>query len=40
MLMYSIQMLLTNDIIFNHNDVEYMRFNATDDELQLSKNIE
>ena len=30
----------TNDIIFNHNDVEYMRFNASDDELQLSKNIE
>ena len=32
--------IITNDIIFNHNDVEYMRFNATDDELQLSKNIE
>ena len=32
--------VITNDIIFNHNDVEYMRFNATDDELQLSKNIE
>ena len=32
--------IITNDIIFNHNDVEYMRFNASDDELQLSKNIE
>ena len=32
--------VITNDIIFNHNDVEYMRFNATDDEIQLSKNIE
>ena len=32
--------IITNDIIFNHNDNEYMRFNATDDELQLSKNID
>ena len=32
--------VITNDIMFNHNDVEYMRFNATDDEIQLSKNIE
>ena len=32
--------VIANDIIFNHNDIEYMRFNATDDELQLSKNIE
>ena len=32
--------VITNDIVFNHNDVEYMRFNVTDDELQLSKNIE
>ena len=32
--------VITNDIIFNHNDVEYMRFKASDDELQLSKNIE
>ena len=32
--------VITNDILFNHNDVEYMRFNATDDELQLSKYIE
>ena len=32
--------IITNDIIFNHNDNEYMRFNATDDEIQLSKNIE
>ena len=32
--------VITNDFIFNHNDVEYMRFKASDDELQLSKNIE
>ena len=32
--------ITTNDIVFNHNDVEYMRFNATDDEIQLSKNID
>ena len=32
--------IITNDIVFKHNDVEYLRFNATDDELQLSKNIE
>ena len=32
--------VITNDIIFYHNDNEYMRFNATNDELQLSKNIE
>ena len=32
--------VITNDIVFNHNDVEYMRFNATDDEIQLSKHIE
>ena len=32
--------ITTNDIVFKHNDVEYMRFNATDDELQLSKNID
>ena len=32
--------VISNDIIFNHNDVEYMRFNVTDDEIQLSKNIE
>ena len=32
--------VITNDIVFKHNDVEYMRFNATDDEIQLSKNIE
>ena len=29
--------ITTNDIVFNHNDNEYMRFIATDDELQLSK---
>ena len=32
--------ITTNDIVFNHNDNEYMRFNATDDELRLSKNID
>ena len=32
--------ITTNDIVFKHNDVEYMRFNATDDEIQLSKNID
>ena len=32
--------IIANDIIFKHNDVEYMRFNATDDEIQLSKNID
>ena len=32
--------ITTNDIVFNHNDNEYMRFNATDDELQLSKNMD
>ena len=32
--------IITNDIIFNHNDNEYMRFNATDDEIQLSKDID
>ena len=30
----------TNDIVFNHNDNEYMRFNATDDSLNLSKNLD
>ena len=32
--------VITNDIIFKHNDIEYMRFNVSDDEIQLSKNIE
>ena len=32
--------ITTNDIVFKHNDVEYMRFNITDDEIQLSKNID
>ena len=32
--------IITNDIVFKHNDVEYMRFNVSNDELQLSKNIE
>lgn len=27
----------SRDIIFKHSDVEYQRFNVTDDELQLSK---
>ena len=39
MLTYSNSNVITNDIIFNHNDVEYMRFKASDDELQLSKKI-
>ena len=32
--------VIANDIIFKHNDIEYMRFNTTDDEIQLSKNLE
>ena len=32
--------VIANDIVFNHNDVEYMRFNVSDDEIQISKNIE
>ena len=32
--------IITNDIVFKHNDVEYQRYNATDDEIQLSKNID
>ena len=32
--------VITNDIVFNHNDNEYMRYNATDDEIQLSKDID
>ena len=32
--------VITNDIVFNRNDNEYMRFSATDDELQLSKNMD
>ena len=31
--------VITNDIIFNHNDVEYMRFNATNDTIDLSKEL-
>ena len=31
--------IITNDIVFNHNDVEYMRFNATDDTIDLSKEL-
>ena len=32
--------VITNDIVFNHNDNEYLRFNSTDDEIQLSKDID
>ena len=32
--------VITNDIIFNHNDVEYMRFSVSDDSLNLSKNLD
>ena len=32
--------VITNDIVFNHNDIEYTRYNATDDEIQLSKDID
>ena len=32
--------ITTNDIVFKHNDVEYMIFNATDDSLNLSKNLD
>ena len=31
--------ITTNDIVFKHNDVEYMRFNATDDTIDLSKEL-
>ena len=31
--------ITTNDIVFMHNDVEYMRFNATDDTIDLSKEL-
>ena len=30
--------ITTRDIVFNHNHVEYQRFNATEDEIQTSKN--
>ena len=29
--------IITNDIVFNHNDVEYQRFSVSDDSLNLSK---
>ena len=32
--------ITTNDIVLKHNDVEYMRFNPTDDSLNLSKNLD
>ena len=31
--------IITNDIVFKHNDVEYMRFNATNDSIDLSKEL-
>ena len=31
--------VIANDIVFNHNDVEYMRFNATNDTIDLSKEL-
>ena len=31
--------LITNDIIYKHNDVEYVRFNATNDTIDLSKEL-
>ena len=31
--------ITTNDIVFKHNDVEYMRFNATNDTIDLSKEL-
>ena len=31
--------IITNDIVFKHNNVEYMRFNATDDTIDLSKEL-
>ena len=31
--------IITNDIVFNHNDVEYMRFKATNDTIDLSKEL-
>ena len=31
--------VITNDIVFNHNDNEYMRFNATNDTIDLSKEL-
>ena len=31
--------IITNDIVFKHNDVEYMRFNVTNDTIDLSKEL-
>ena len=31
--------VVTNDIVFKHNDVEYMRLNATNDTIDLSKEL-
>ena len=31
--------VITNDIVFKHNDVEYMRFNATNGTIDLSKEL-
>ena len=32
--------VITNDIVFNHNVTEYMRFSVSDDSLKLSKNLD
>ena len=32
--------VIANDIVFNHNDVEYQRFSVSDDSLNLSKNLD
>ena len=32
--------IITNDIVFKHNDVEYQRFSVSDDSLNLSKNLD
>ena len=32
--------VIANDIVFNHNDNGYTRYNATDDEIQVSKDID
>ena len=32
--------VISNDIVFNHNDVEYQRFSVSDDSLNLSKDLD
>ena len=32
--------VITNDIIFKHNDIEYMRFNADDNTIDLSTDLD